>query len=588
MKWTIHLRSCTAGLTVITVIFTAGCISPLEHSYEDELRERLLATRRMYLETVVDAPQIHLERTPSAIETSLDPEHRAELDRIGGPNAYDDVTLHLGDSLLGHGKMKQVAISLQHAIHEAVRNNLDVQFAQMQPALRETALTQAKAVFDAIYFATFGLDKLDTPLPATTSSANAPFGTVTEDTHSLETGIRKTLTSGGQMAISTQMGRNERVPSFFETDSYYDANILLSLTQPLLRGFGEDVTRAQIMLAENAKAFDLQQLRRRVLEVVSDTESAYWNLVLARHRILIQQRLLERTIVDRDKIETRLGHDATPVEHTEASSFVESRRAELILAQNAVRMASDALKRLINSPELSVSDEMQLSPVDKPVDVPIEFNLLDVLTSALRHRPEIKQVLLNIQDASIRQRVSDNARLPQLDLAVSMRYNGIGNASVGDAQGIMTDANFIDYLVSLQFEVPLGNRGPNALHRQRQLERRAAVIAYQNIAQKIVQDTKNALRDVIDAFKLITPRTRARLASADNLRAMDARELVGDATTPEFLDLRMRRLSALAQAEVQEIQSLTNYQIAISNLYLTMGTLLERNGIQFSALPLSD
>ncbi|MDP6057600.1 MAG: TolC family protein [Pirellulaceae bacterium] len=578
-----------AQLSAIYLMFASGCISPLERSSETELREMILTTRRTYREAVTDAPVIELERSPSDLERSLKPEHRVELDRIGGPNAFEGEALNLGDDLLRHSEVKKVTISLQYAIQKAARNNLDVQFAQIQPAVREAALTQAKSVFDAIYFATFRFDKLDTPLPATTSTANAPFGTVKEDTRTLETGIRKTLTSGGQMTLSTRMSRNERVPSFFETASYYDANILLGLTQPLLRGFGQDVTRAQIMLAGNAKMFDVQQLRRRLVETVNDTETAYWNLVLARQRILIQQRLLSRTIVDRDKIKHRLGHDATPVEYTEANSFVESRRADLILAQNAVRTASDSLKRLINSPDLSVADETQIVPVDKPVDGHIEFNVLDVITSALQHRPEIRQVLLNIQDASIRQRVADNARLPQLDLAVTMRYNGIGNEeNVGDAQEVVTNGDFIDYLVSLQFEVPLGNRGPKALYRQRQLEQRGAVIAYQNIAQQIVQDTKNALRDVIDAFRLIRPRVDARLSSADNLRALDAREEVGDATTPEFLDLRMRRLGALADAEMQEMRALTSYQITISNLYLAMGTLLERNGIQFSEQPLTE
>ncbi len=565
----------------------ASCVSPLERSREAALREQLITTDRIYRNALSAAPTIELQRTLSEVEKELEAPRRAELDRIGGPDAYDGVELQLGADLLGEGQVQTVAISLQHAVHTAAQKNLDVKFAQMQPAVRQTAVTQAQAVFDAVYFANFNFDKLDTPLPRTTAAMSAPFGTVQEDTRTFVTGIRKVMTTGGQLTVSTQMGRNERVPSFFSVDSYYDSNILVSLTQPLLRGFGEDVTRAQIMLATNAQAFDVQQLRRRLLETVNDAETAYWQLVLARHRLLIQQRLLERTIVDRDKIGERRDHDASPVDYTLANSFVESRRASVILSQNRVRASSDTLKRLINSPDLNVADEVLLRPVDAAVAISVQFNLLDAVTTALRHRPEIKQVLLNIQDTAIRQRVADNARLPQLDLSATARFNGIGD-NVGEAQELVTDGEFIDYLLGLQFEMPIGNRAANALHRQRQLESRSAVIAYQNIAQQVVLETKDAMRAVIDAHRSIEARVGARLAAADNLRALDAQAKAGGALDPAFLDLRLRRLEALAAAESDEMEALTGYHIAISNLYRAMGTLLKRNGIEFSEQPMED
>ena len=408
-----------------------------------------------------------------------------------------------------------------------------------------------------------------------------------QDERLLVTGIRKPLTTGGQVTLSTLMERSNRNPSFFVVNTHYNANILMSLTQPLLRGFGEDVNRAQIQLRRNAKESDLEALRTELLSSLTATEAAYWNLVLARYSLLFQQRLLDRTIIERDKIQKRQIIDATPVEYTQANSVVQSVRANVIRAVNQVRRRSDELKRQINSPDFNVADETLLDPVEIPTDLPIKYNLLDAITTALRHRPEIQRALLNINDASIRQRVADNTRLPQLDVSATMQYGGFGT-NVGTAQNFATDGDFIDYLLSVQFEMPLGNRAAQALFRQRQLERRQSVHIYQNIADQVVLAVKISLRNVIDAFKLIDAERGSRLAAADNLRALDVRERTGEAQTPDFIDRRLRSLQALTQAETREIQSLTNYQIAITQLYQSMGTLLKRNGIEFSREPVDE
>lgn len=567
---------------LLAALFSAGCAGPLHRSLEEQLREQLTTASRTYTDSVADAEPIQIMHVPSEVEAELTPEHRAELEQIGGPHAHAGKELQLGRDLMGATDVRQVAISLRHALHEAARNNLDVNVARMQPAIREATITQAEAVFDLIYFANFDVNQLDTPLPRTTPGLGA-FGSSRDESGIFSTGLRKPLASGGQLTLSTGIDRNFRDPSFFAVNTYYTTNITMSLAQPLLRGFGEDVNLAQIELTRNARASDVQELRRQLAQVIQDTETAYWNLVLARQQLLIRQKLLERTLLDRDRLVARKRHDVTPVEITVANSFVEQRRADIIRARNLLRSSSDSLKRLVNSSDLNVADETILVPVDVPVEVAASHSILDAVTTALRKRPEIQQVLLNIQDASVRQRVADNARLPQLDIAATMRINGVGG-DPSDSYDLVTDADFIDYLVGLQFEVPVGNRQAEALYRQRELERRTAVIAYQNVAQQIVVDVKTSMRNTIDAFELIDANRGARLASADNMRALKARMDAGEAMTAEFLDLRMRRMETLADDEEREMQALTGYQIAVSRLYQAMGTLLVRNSIDFSSV----
>jgi hypothetical protein len=90
------------------------------------------------------------------------------------------------------------------------------------------------------------------------------------------------------------------------------------------------------------------------------------------------------------------------------------------------------------------------------------------------------------------------------------------------------------------------------------------------------------MRNLMTDYELIGAARAARRAASDSLRAIQAQEDAGAALTPEFLlDLKLTTQSRLADAETQEYQALTDYSTAIANFYRSMGTLLERNHIDF-------
>ena len=201
----------------------------------------------------------------------------------------------------------------------------------------------------------------------------------------------------------------------------------------------------------------------------------------------------------------------------------------------------------------------------------------------MQNRPELQLALLQIKDASIRHRVADNSRLPELNLNASINFNGVSTRDAGNAYDSLEQDDFIDYLIGGQFEVPIGNRGPEAQYAQRRLERRQATIVYQEMAQEIVLEVKQALRDLLTSYQLMGSTRSSRLAAADNLRAIEVQEDAGVALTPEFLvDLKLRAQERLANAETQENRSLAAYNNALAALYQAMGTLLDRNHIAFN------
>ena len=220
-------------------------------------------------------------------------------------------------------------------------------------------------------------------------------------------------------------------------------------------------------------------------------------------------------------------------------------------------------------------------PADEADAAPLTFSLLDALSTALRRRPELERSLLEIADAEVRQRLADNATLPLLDLTAAVGLNGIDVDEWTGAYEDLGTGDYIDYILGVGFEQPLGNRGARALQRQRQLERQQAVINYRRDAQLVVLEVKDALRSVLTNYELVGATRASRLAAADALRSINVRQEVGAALNPEFiLDLKLNAQERLAEAETQEARARSNYLTAIAELYRAMGTLPQRYGFE--------
>ncbi|MFW6060318.1 MAG: TolC family protein [Phycisphaeraceae bacterium] len=575
------MKSRTTWLALLAAgLAVSACAGPLDQSPEAALRESLIEAHRARLQQTTPGEIVEVERAPSEVERALSPQRREELDELSGPSTYEQEPLELGEDLQGDTDSPTVRVSLEEAVRLAVQRNLQAQAARLDPAIAETQIVQALAAFDASFFTTADWAKRDTPRPG-----GAGFGLAGDQQSEileLSTGIRQPLTTGGVASIETSVSRQEQTPTSFAVDRFYRSDVLLTLSQPLLRNFGTAVNRAEIRLAQSARAQQYENMVQTLEDIAFTVEQAYWDLVLARYQLHVQTRLLQRTITDWEQLRERAGFDVSPVRITEAASFVELRRADVIRARQNVRTAADQLKRLINTPELPLTSEILVLPTEDPATAPIEFSLLDAVRTALRHRPALQRTLLAIRDASIRLDVADNQLLPDLNVEAAVGFNGLGINSAADAYDQLDELNFIDYVLGAEFQYPLGNRRARARHKQARLERRQAVIQYRDAAQEVVLGVKNALRGVVTAYELIGATRAARRAAADNLRTIQEQEEAGVALTPEFLlDLKLQAQQRVADAEIQEMEARTQYATAIAQLYREMGTLLQRNRIEF-------
>jgi outer membrane protein TolC len=592
-------RAGVAGLIAAAALGTGCSSGPLHDSPTRELRravresvDRELTDARAHPDTRVtaradSAPDLGLsDRVLDQLNRDYNPEHY--LDELtapdGGAGSIADL---LSDDLYGN-RATVVGVELERAVRAGVRHNLDVEVARFGPALRESDVVAAQAAFDWAFVSRLQWEDTDQPSGSTAIPGFGGGGVVVRSGQRVigSAGLERTFITGGTFSARQQYTYSDTRPTFFGSEATPNpstaAALVLDLNQPLLQGFGAEVGRAEIRIRENAERRSIAELETTLMGTVTEIENAYWDLVGAHRDLVILTKLLERGQTVRDDIRVRQRLDADPAQAADAVANVERRRADVLRAQRAVRAASDRLKVLMNDPRLPVGSEVVLAPTDVALDAPIEFSLIDAMTTAIERRPEIRQAVLGIDDASIREMVSRNARLPQLDLQAQLTMLGLDDR-IDDATGEEFRGEFFDnFLLGLLLRQPIGNRADEAVFRRSRLERMQSVVAYRRSVQQAIVDVRAALDDVITNYRLIDQARTSRLAAAEALRTLLVKKELGQGGyTVERLNLELGQQAQLAAAERAEVLALLDYNRSIARLHRAMGTTLDRNRINF-------
>jgi outer membrane protein TolC len=266
--------------------------------------------------------------------------------------------------------------------------------------------------------------------------------------------------------------------------------------------------------------------------------------------------------------------DATAAQIADAVARVERRRAELMRAENSVRRLRDRLGVLTGQPDT------REAIADAPDQEPVSLALADLVASAMRDRPEVESAALKIDDAEIRRRAADNLRLPTLNLRIAGAVNSL-RGDTGSAYGDQFDTRFVDALVGLTLEYPLGNRAGEARAEASRLERMRSVIDFRRVLRDVAREVRDAADGVRTSFALIEQTRTGRVASAEVLRTLLVEKDQTRGYTVERLDLELNRQEQLAQAERDEFGAIVEYRLSLARLARATGQSLERQGISW-------
>jgi outer membrane protein TolC len=474
----------------------------------------------------------------------------------------------------------QIRLTLQDIIHRAVAHNLDIKVAGYTPAIDQTRVIEADARFDPTVFAGAQYQKSNQPIALLT--AGSTNGVNRFDTYVLQSGVRQALESGGSIELRAQSTWT-KYPSSVGTqvtpNPWYDNQLVLQITQPLLQNFGNDINRARIDIARNNQRISLLELRKQIEESVTDIEQRYWQLVQAERDVRIQEELLSRTVDTAIRLINRGGQDVTRVQVSQANSRVESRRAELIRLKARVKDLSSEIKRFMNDPQFPVASAMMVLPAAPPLMDPIRFDKKDLIDTAMLNRFELGEQLWRIENAGIAAKVGKNNLLPSLNVQGQVATDGLA-AGMDTATDNMFEFQDISWQIGFQFEIPIGNRQARAIYQRALLQRQQAIDSYKNLIDQISLEIDEALREVHTTWDEMNQTRRSVFAAEDSLQALQEREDSGiEPITSAFIDTKLNQQQLLADAQRNEAEAISRYNIALARLEQAKGTLLKYNNI---------
>ncbi|MEQ8660497.1 MAG: TolC family protein, partial [Gammaproteobacteria bacterium] len=463
----------------------------------------------------------------------------------------------------------------------ALQHSSQIEVFRDVPLIRETAILEAEGSFDPNLFMEAEFRDTDEPVGSTLRTGGpARFK---EQQLAYTAGVRKRVASGGEVELSQRVARQQNNSVFFVPDDQALSRMQLSFTQPLLRGAGVGYNRSTVAIAKIDHSIAADELQRQVESHLLEIAQSYWSLYQERARYLIDQRLAHRSGDLLATLQGRRGIDVIEAQLATARAALAQREADLVNAAKAIRNAEARLVTLVNDPELNFAVDFELVPRLPPLPPRVTLDVAEASRQALANRPEIDQSMKQLRAGMLREQVSENEMLPELDLIAGLELNGLeGDDGFGRSFGNQFDEGDPGYFVGLRLNYAIGNRAAKARYQRRRLEVRQLGNQLRTTINTLLLETQVSVREAHATRQELLARYRAMEAAAKDVESLEARREVALTQGEQGSDYLARLLNAqedLAAAEKAFVASRVTYSLAMVNLDRAMGILLQTNGI---------
>jgi outer membrane protein TolC len=485
---------------------------------------------------------------------------------------------------------RTMSLSLEECIATTLKHNLGLAIQVLNPDVSRAGITRAEEKFMPTL--SFSWNKQSSQQPS--YSFLDAQGNITSKTGSFTflQAIQQ-VPFGGTFTLSLTGNKSATNRSFQTINPRFGTTLQFNFTQPLLRNFGYDISRYNILVARSSYSVSEYQLKQSLLDTIYSVEGAYWNLVYAIENLNVRKLSLQlaKDLLDQNQRSVEVGTMA-PMEILSAQAEVATREADLIQAETQVKSAEDQIKVLMNMPE----DEMRLvdtiTPLDKPTVEEHKVELDEALATALQSRPDLMSSKLGIELQKLNVRYARNQILPDLNLSASYWSPGISGTPVDPNTGLPVgnpqnigesfkqsfSFKYPNWSLGLTLNIPTSNFFSRANYIQTKINLQQAVLGLNNQQQQIFLEIRNDIRSVEANFKRIAAYRVARELAEQKLAAEQEKFRVGQSTN--FMVLSYQR--DLANARISELNSVVAYNVSLASLDHDLGSSLKNKNVSLT------
>lgn len=525
---------------------------------------------------------------------------------------------------------EQTPLTLDDAIRLAVENNNDLDSARIDVRLAEFDLTGARGAYDPIFSSESFYERSTTPTSSVIGGGANGSVTQTNATGAARFGGFSPFGGGSYQAdfSSTRITTNN---SFVSLNPQFPSALTLTYTQPLLRGRGFDQRRRLVEINKRNLSLTDAQFRQRAIDVVTQVESAYWDLAFSLRNLQVQIDAVKQARIQVESNRRLVaGGVLAPIDLVAADAQVTTFEQNVYTAQESVTRNENALKTLLLASRANPLWSRPIVPVT-PVNLePPRAPLEEAVASAITNRPELAQIETNSEINRINQRFFREQTRPQIDLVGTYNPVGLAGTAVtratdplgtdsdtmlqdrvnelsrragleplptiptttrtvnenlvggyGQSLGNLIGLNYPSVRVGVRVEIPFRNRTAQANFGRALAEGTQIENLRRQTEQLIEADVRNSLQAVRSAEARLASAASAR-SSAEQQDASERRQFAAGTST---LFLVFQRQTELLAARGRELQAQTDLNKSIALLERATGTTLTANNV---ALRLDD
>ena len=407
------------------------------------------------------------------------------------------------------------------------------------------------------------------------------------------------LVQGFGYGTQVEVDLNNAARVLYGSESQYDPfatpNTSVTVSQPLLRGFGPRVNLRYIRIAGISQRISRLLFYQQLISTVYGVARLYYDLVSLNENAQVKRETLTaaQKLYDDDAAQVEQGTLA-PLELTRARSLVTSSELDLIQAEGLVHQEEVILKSQLARRGTAdpVMANLHVSPTDR-ISIPTQDDtrpLDQLVNQALGLRPDLIQASLQVESGHVALEASKNATLPQIDLIGNFQTRGsteVPFTSLGTpGTGLITAPTDLGvaglrtsriYQAGIQLNLPLKNHVAQADAARDLIQVRQAEARTQLLANQVREQVENSVIALQTARSALNAAIESRVYQEQLLDA--EKDKLGVGASTNYLVIQQE--SFLAQARSTEVAARSVWIKARVALDRATGDLLERHGITY-------
>jgi outer membrane protein len=516
----------------------------------------------------------------------------------------------------------QQPLSLRDTIALALQNNKDIEVARDNVKIAEYDLMTARGSYDPRLTAQNYFERIKTPATSVLSGASK---LETDDITGTARFEGLSPKYGGSYHIDFSSIRLSSNSVFNVLNPSYPTALTFSYVQPLVRGLRFDLPRRQIEVAKKNLSLTDAQFRQRAIEVITNVQRSYWDLVFALRNLQVQRDSLTEA---RDQLahNRRMVAEGSlaPIDVVAAETQVANFEQAEFSALEDVTRTENNLKNMIAENQQARIWNLSIIPSDQ-VDLTVpQVALPDALKLAMDNRQELKQSDLAREINLLDQKLYRDQTKPEIDIVGS--YGMTGNAGTQvTTPNPLTSSNdqlrarvnelstlsglqplpapptvailpdlfggyfqslsnlgsnqFNNFRVGVSISLPLHNRTAEGLLGHSLVEGKRIATQREQLEQLIQVEVRNALQSLSTTEARLRSAAVAR-STAEQQYESEKRKLDAGQST---VFLVLERQTALAVARGNELRAQTDLNKAIAELQRATGNSLTANNVTVTA-----